>query len=206
MKNSHVDDWPTHQGAVTPDELVLAALPLIDEVVDDMVARVGRPIDHDHLTSVAMVAALDAAKAYEPEKDGAFPRYVSALLRSALLGEIRGGVLRPVPEDRVLADPLEDDEAIVALCQELHDLSAREVELVDGLVESNEPTELVKLIQVRTEALMLVHRAMMAREAVPAGAPELAAARGSAFAAVLGRRPMVRRPATPSRWRMRREA
>lgn len=205
MKNSYVDDWPTHQGAVTPDELVLAALPLIDEVVADLVDRIGRPIDRDHLTSVALVAALDAAAAYEPEQDGPFPRFVSALLRSALLGEIRGGVLRPVPADRVLADPAEDDEAIVALCQELHELSAREVELVDGLVESHEPAALVKLIQVRTEALMLAHRAILAREAVPAGAPEVAAARGSAFAAVLGRRPMVRRPAA-SRWRMRREA
>jgi DNA-directed RNA polymerase specialized sigma subunit len=204
MKNSYVGDWPTHQGAVTPDELVLAALPLIDEVVADLVHRIG-PIERDHLTSVALVAALDAATAYDPEQDGPFPRFVSALVRSALLGEIRGGVLRPVPADRVLADPAEDDEPIVALCRELHDLSAREVELVDVLVESQEPTALVRLIQVRTEALMLVHRAMLARDAVPARAPEVAAARGSAFVAVLGRRAMVRRPAAP-RWRTRRDA
>ncbi|MBA2952500.1 hypothetical protein GON03_20980 [Nocardioides sp. MAH-18] len=204
MKNSYVDDWPAHPEAVTPDELVLAALPLIDEIVADTVHRIGHPIDRDHLTSVALVSALDAATAYESEQDGPFPRFVSARVRSSLLDEIRGGTERRGPEGRMPADPAEDDEPLVALCQDLRDLSAREVELVDGLVETDDPNALVKLIQVRTEALMLVHRAMLARDTVPAGTPEVAAARGSAFAAVLGRRPMVRRPA-PSRW-LRRQA
>jgi hypothetical protein len=205
MEGSTVHGWATPHGSAAPDELVLASVPLITTIVADLVDRLGEPTDTAHLTSVALVAALDAATSYEPDQDGPFPRYVSALVRNALLGEVRSGLLSPAHEDRVPADPVEDDEAIVALCRDLHDLSEREMELVDSIVDDREPTALVRLIQVRTEALMLVQRAMRAREAEPTGSPEQAAARGSAFAAVLAGRPQTPRPA-PSRWRLRRQA
>lgn len=207
MNVSKTHDWPSQQLMSGPDELVLAAVPLIETIVDELAARVRGPLDRDHLTSVALVAALDAAHAYDEDVDGFFPRYVSALLRSALLGEIRGGHLRPGPEDRIPAEPADDDEPIAALARGLHELTEREVELTDDLMEHPRPELLGELIQVRTEALGLVRRAMTAREAAPSGAPERAAARGSAFAAVLGGFPMATRSSAPARWGMgRREA
>jgi len=209
MNGSQADDWPAPMGTFSPDELVLAAVPLIETIVDEMAARVRGPVDQEHLTSVAIVAALDAATSYVPQEDGPFPRYLNALLRSALLGEVRSRV-RAVPVDRMPAEPAEDDEAIAALCQLLHELSERELELTDDLMDTSAPDLLGELIQVRTEALALVQQAMLAREAAPAGSPEEAAARGSAFAAVLGTTPLAPRathaPATTSRWPLRREA
>lgn len=206
MNVSKAHDLPIHQLTSSPDELVLAAVPLIETIVDELASRVRGPVDRDHLTSVALVAALDAAHAYDQDVDGFFPRYVAALLRSALLGEVRGGGLRPVPEDRIPAQQADDDEAIAALARDLHELTEREVELTDDLMEHPRPELLGELIQVRTEALGLVQRAMMAREAAPAGSPERAAARGSAFAAVLGGFPMATRSSAPARWGVRREA
>lgn len=205
MSSAQAHDWPTSMSTAGPDELVLAALPLIETIVEEMATRVRGPIDHEHLTSVALVAALDAAKSYIPQEDGPFPRYINALLRSALLGEVRARV-RAVPVDRLPVEPAEDDEAIAALCQMLHELSERELELTDDLIDRSAPDLLGELIQVRTEALTLVQQAMLAREAAPAGPPEEAAARGSAFAAKLGSTALATHTPAPSRWHLRREA
>jgi RNA polymerase sigma factor FliA len=189
------------------DELALKWLPMVGPIVDEFAARVPRSVRYDELTSGGLVALSDAARSFEPERDGQFEVYAGALIRSALLEVIRASQEREV-EDRVPASPGESvfdavdaDARLGRLREAISELSDRHRRVISGFFLEHEPeagiaAELgvaeAQVVQLRTEALMLLRDALAASADESTEPYERNAARRAMYGALASRRTLLR--------------
>jgi RNA polymerase sigma factor for flagellar operon FliA len=78
-------------GAETPteDELVRVNLPIVQHAVAGIAGRVPRHVGRDDLLSAGMAGLAQAARSFDPERAGSFPRFASARIKGAILDELR---------------------------------------------------------------------------------------------------------------------
>lgn len=72
------------------DELVTSHLPLVAHLVRELAGRLPHHVSRDDLTSAGMVALVQAARGFDPERGVAFAGFASTRVRGALLDELRG--------------------------------------------------------------------------------------------------------------------
>lgn len=176
------------------EELTLTAVPLVHEIVREIAARVPSSVDRDRLLSAGLVAALEAARAYEPTADGDFLRYANAVVRSELLVVLRATDLsaaRPEPEP---AGPARPDARLLGLRAALDSLEERHRMVLEGFFVEERDTAGVavelgvaeaQVVQLRTQALMLLRDTLRADAA---GAAARGPRAGATYAAVAGHR------------------
>ena len=182
------------------EELTLTAVPLVHEIVREIAARVPSSVDRDRLLSAGLVAALEAARAYEPTADGDFLRYANAVVRSELLVVLRATDLsaaEPEPEPAEPAEPARPDARLLGLRAALDSLEERHRMVLEGFfVEEREVAGIAvelgvaeaQVVQLRTQALMLLRDTLRADAADAAGAAARGPRAGATYAAVAGRR------------------
>lgn len=208
-------------GALSAQELALESMPLVESIVDRVVARVPKSVQRDDLESAGLVALTDAARTYDPERDGAFEVYATALIRSALLDVVIATQAREI-EDRIpaepavpAAEPAEGDERLVGLRKAIGELSERHRRVVGRYFLDNEPVSGIaselgvaeaQVVRLRTEALMLLRDALAASSDPRAAPWERDSARRAMYAALAGRRSLVRASAMPDTFDLRLEA
>ncbi|WP_090031272.1 sigma-70 family RNA polymerase sigma factor [Cellulomonas marina] len=73
----------------SPDELVLAHLPLVGYHVSELLHRVPPTVSRDELTSAGQLALVLASRAYDPTTGVPFARYAALRIRGALVDELR---------------------------------------------------------------------------------------------------------------------
>jgi len=83
---------PTHSSTlpVPADDLVQQFLPLVGHVVRGMMARVPAHVSREDLTSAGMVALVQAARGFDPERGVSFAGYATTRIRGAIVDELRG--------------------------------------------------------------------------------------------------------------------
>jgi len=120
------------------EDLVARHLPLVGHLVRETLARVPGHVSHDDLTSAGMLALVQAAGGFDPERGVGFASYASVRIRGALLDELRGldwasrsvrRRARQVDEARgristALGRPAEDREVAAALGIGVRELAA----------------------------------------------------------------------------------
>lgn len=81
----------THTDTVTPsvDELVQQSLPLVGHIVRDMLTRVPAHVSRDDLMSAGMLALVQAARAFDPERGVSFSGYAATRIRGGIVDELR---------------------------------------------------------------------------------------------------------------------
>ena len=164
-------------GRLSAEELALESVPMVRSIVDGVIARVPRSVQRDALESAGLVALTEAAGAFEPDRDGAFEVYAAARIRSALIDVVRATQAReiearmPVEPAAPAVDPAEPDDRLVSLRDAIGELSERHRRVVsryfvDDAPESGIAAELgmaeAQVVQLRTEALMLLRDALAA--------------------------------------------
>src|SRR6478736_10414039 len=113
-------DGPRSNARLSAQELALQCVPMVHSIVDGVAARVPKSVPRDELHSAGLVALTEAARAFDPERDGAFEVYATALIRSALLDVViasqdREAESRHPVEPVVLAVvPADVDERLVS--------------------------------------------------------------------------------------------
>lgn len=178
-------------GAVSAEDMALAALPLVHRVVAEVAPRLPAAATDD-LLSVGLVAVLDAATRFESAVDGEFEVYAAALVRSALLLDVRPS------EPGAGSTPLVPDPAVEAL-RERH----RRV-----LAESTDDPEhaAAQVVSLRAEALMMLRDALGDTAATPATDLGRQAARRASYGAVASRQALLLASSLPDVRDLRREA
>jgi RNA polymerase sigma factor for flagellar operon FliA len=73
-----------------PEALVRQTLPLVGHIVRDMLGRVPSHVSRDDLMSAGMLALVQAAKAFDPERGVSFSSYAATRIRGAIVDELRG--------------------------------------------------------------------------------------------------------------------
>ena len=73
-----------------PDTLVQQTLPLVGHIVRDMLSRVPSHVSRDDLMSAGMLALVQAANAFDPERGVSFSGYAATRVRGAIVDELRG--------------------------------------------------------------------------------------------------------------------
>ncbi|WP_129339090.1 sigma-70 family RNA polymerase sigma factor [Cellulomonas endophytica] len=73
----------------SPDELVLAHLPLVGYHVSELLHRVPPTVSRDELASAGSLALVLASRAYDPTTGVPFARYAALRIRGALVDELR---------------------------------------------------------------------------------------------------------------------
>ncbi len=125
-------------------------LPLVGHVVRETLSRVPGHVSHDDLTSAGMLALVQAAEAYDPDKGASFATYASVRVRGALVDELRGldwasrsvrRRARQVDDARgristALGRPAEDHEVATALGIGTGELAAHRDDLARASVMS----------------------------------------------------------------------
>lgn len=71
------------------DELVREHLPLVHYAVTEVASRIPRHVSRDDLTSAGMAGLAQAARNFDPDRAGSFPRFASTRIRGAILDELR---------------------------------------------------------------------------------------------------------------------
>ncbi|TNC29580.1 sigma-70 family RNA polymerase sigma factor [Amycolatopsis alkalitolerans] len=71
------------------EDLIRAHLPWVHHMVAELTARIPRHVDRDDLTSVALLALVSSAHAYERDRGVPFARFAAARVRGAMLDELR---------------------------------------------------------------------------------------------------------------------
>ena len=81
----------THTESVAPsvDELVQQALPLVGHIVREMLSRVPAHVSRDDLMSAGLLALVQAAKAFDPERGVSFSGYAATRIRGGIVDELR---------------------------------------------------------------------------------------------------------------------
>jgi RNA polymerase sigma factor for flagellar operon FliA len=74
----------------TSDDLVTATLPLVGHVVRQTLSRVPRHVTRDELMSAGMLALVQAASSFDPERGVSFGAYAATRIRGAIIDELRG--------------------------------------------------------------------------------------------------------------------
>ncbi|MFQ5635415.1 MAG: RNA polymerase sigma factor FliA [Gammaproteobacteria bacterium] len=82
-------------GAMSPDLLIERHAPLVKRIAVHMLGRLPRGIELDDLVQVGLIALLDAARQYSPDKGAAFETYASIRIRGAILDEVRSNDWAP---------------------------------------------------------------------------------------------------------------
>lgn len=72
------------------DELVTTHLALVAHLVRDLAGRLPHHVSRDDLTSAGMLALVQAARAFDPDRGVSFAGFASTRVRGALLDELRG--------------------------------------------------------------------------------------------------------------------
>jgi len=72
-----------------PDQLVEQHAPLVKRIALHMRSRLPDGIELDDLVQVGLIALLEAARAYAPEKGASFETYAGIRIRGAMLDEVR---------------------------------------------------------------------------------------------------------------------
>ncbi|WP_230487134.1 sigma-70 family RNA polymerase sigma factor [Nocardioides anomalus] len=80
---------PATTPATDADALATTHLPLVQHLVRETMSRVPAHVDRDDLSSAGLVALVQAARAWDPERGIPFPRYAATRIRGALLDELR---------------------------------------------------------------------------------------------------------------------
>lgn len=75
--------------AATADELATSHVQLVHHLVRETASRVPAHVDRDDLGSAGLVALVQAARAWDPERGIPFARYAATRIRGALLDELR---------------------------------------------------------------------------------------------------------------------
>ncbi|WP_028644485.1 sigma-70 family RNA polymerase sigma factor [Nocardioides sp. URHA0020] len=209
------------RGHLSADELALESVPMVKQIVDQVVTRVPRSVPRDDLTSAGLVALTDAARAFEPDRDGAFEVYATARIKSVLIDVVRAHQARAI-EDRMpaepqapAAEPAEVDDRLVRLRGAIGELSERHRQVVGRYFLDEVPTSGIaadlgvaeaQVIQLRTEALMLLRDALAGSTDETAEPSQRDAARRAMYAALASRRTLVRASSMPETRELRLEA
>jgi RNA polymerase sigma factor (sigma-70 family) len=206
---------------LSAQELAFECLPMVRSIVDGVAARVPRSVPRDALHSVGLVALTEAAGAFDPERDGAFDGYAAALVRSALLDVVIASQdreardRRPVEPAVPSTEPADDDERLVSLRAAVGELSERHRRVVGRYFLDDEPvagiaSELgvaeAQVVQLRTEALMLLRDALAASSDPKSEPWGRHAARRAMYAALASRRTLVQVSSIPDTRDLRLEA
>jgi len=212
------------QGAgaeLSAQELALESVSMVRAIVDEIVARVPKSVRRDDLQSAGLVALTDAARAFDPERDGGFEVYATALIRSALLDVVIASqsqeIAARVPDEPTspAADRADVDERLVGLRTAIGELSERHRRVVGRYFLDNEPVAGIadelgvaeaQVVRLRTEALMLLRDALAATSDPKAEPWERDAARRAMYAALASRRSLVQASSMPDTWDLRLEA
>jgi len=75
---------------VSVDDLVQLNLPLVGHVVRETMSRVPGHVSRDDLTSAGMMALVQAATSFDPDRGASFATYASTRIRGAIVDELRG--------------------------------------------------------------------------------------------------------------------
>ncbi|MGI9341436.1 MAG: RNA polymerase sigma factor FliA [Gammaproteobacteria bacterium] len=79
----------------SPDSLIEQHAPLVKRIAAHMLGRLPRGIELDDLVQVGLIALLDAARQYSPDKGASFETYASIRVRGAMLDEVRSNDWAP---------------------------------------------------------------------------------------------------------------
>lgn len=82
-------------GAQSPDALIEQHAPLVKRIAAHMLGRLPRGVELDDLVQVGLIALLDAARQYSPDKGASFETYSSIRIRGAMLDEVRSNDWAP---------------------------------------------------------------------------------------------------------------
>ena len=220
MSGANVND----PGAgLSAQELALESMSMVRSIVDGVIARVPKSVRRDALESAGLVALTDAARTFDAERDGAFEVYATALIRSALLDVVIASQAQeaetqariPAEPNVPAVDPADTDERLVSLRDAIGELSARHRRVVGRYFLDNEPVSGIaselgvaeaQVVQLRTEALMLLRDALAASSDPKAEPWERDAARRAMYAALASRRSLVLASSMPDTRDLRLEA
>ena len=194
---------------------------MVAPIVEEFAARTPRSVAYDDLMSGGLVALTEAARAFEPDRDGDFQVYATALIRSALLEVARASQEREV-EDRIpvvpaepIFEPAEVDDRLGRLREAIGELSARHRRVISSYFLEHEPESGIaaelgvaeaQVVQLRTEALMLLRDALAASTDETAEPHERNAARRAMYGALASRRNLLRASSMPDTEELRLEA
>jgi len=208
-------------GRLSAQELALESMSMVRSIVDGVIARVPKSVRRDALESAGLVALTDAAGTFDPERDGVFEVYATALIRSALLDVVIASQTQqldariPAEPAAPAVDPADTDERLVSLREAVGELSERHRRVVGRYFLDNEPVSGIaselgvaeaQVVQLRTEALMLLRDALAASSDPQAEPWERAAARRAMYAALASRRCLVQASSMPDTRDLRLEA
>jgi len=75
--------------AESPDDLVLANVPLVGFLVGEMLGRVPSHVRGDELMSAGLAALVQAARSFDPARGAAFSHFASVRIKGAIVDELR---------------------------------------------------------------------------------------------------------------------
>ncbi len=79
----------SHLSVDDANRLAVENLPLVDYAVAEIATRLPHHVDRDEIRSAAMVALVQAARAFDPGREIPFSRFAKPRLRGAILDELR---------------------------------------------------------------------------------------------------------------------
>lgn len=71
------------------DELVRSSIPLVGHIVREMLGRVPAHVSRDELMSAGLLALVQAARGFDPERGVSFTSYAATRVRGAIVDELR---------------------------------------------------------------------------------------------------------------------
>jgi RNA polymerase sigma factor (sigma-70 family) len=208
-------------GHLSAQELALESVPMVEWIVGQVVARVPQSVQRDALQSAGLVALTEAARAYEPEVDGAFEVYAAARVRSALLDVVIASQTEavearmPFEPPAPAVEPADSEDRMVSLREAIGELSERHRQVVGRYFLDEAPVAGIaaelgmaeaQVVQLRTEALMLLRDALAASTDDTAEPLQRDAARRAMYAALASRRSLVQASSMPDTRQLRLEA
>jgi RNA polymerase sigma factor for flagellar operon FliA len=156
------------KGASDPDALVVEYLPLVRHVVSRIAANLPAHVDSEELFQVGSVGLVNAARSFDVNRGVAFKTYAFALIRGAILDELRRLDLVPrSTREKIRAM----DACALRLAQDLGRPPApAEVAMAMGVSESS----VIDLMRAARAVLMLslddgasTPEALLVREILP---------------------------------------
>jgi len=82
-------------GGLTPEALVERHAPLVKRIATHLRGRLPEGTELDDLVQVGLIALLEAARHYTPDKGASFETYASIRIRGAMLDEVRSNDWAP---------------------------------------------------------------------------------------------------------------
>jgi len=78
-----------HRGTPDAEALIADNTALVGHIVRETMSRVPAHVDRDDLTSAGLLALVQAARAFDPERGVPFNRYAATRIRGAIVDELR---------------------------------------------------------------------------------------------------------------------